>query len=151
VGGESTPSRSLFQYLTTCILKRFFLISDRDLLCFNFCPLPLGRLLLTSGRSLLLGSRLLLAHHILQHRNHSWLLIFLELGSPALDTALQMGPKLAGLTPSPLVGWGWPRTCAGWVGVLWRRLPKAARLVLPAWLNKIGREQPELSPPLLFF
>lgn len=69
VDGESTASRSLFQYLTTHMLKKFFLISDWSLWCFSSWLWPLGLSLGSSGKNLPLISKLLLAHHILQCRN----------------------------------------------------------------------------------
>lgn len=68
VDGESTVPRSLFPYLTTCVLKKLFLRSDGSFIearGFSIGLLPIGLSLCTSRRSLLV-SKLLLVHHILQ-------------------------------------------------------------------------------------
>lgn len=61
------------------MLQKFFLTSDWSSQCFNLCLLPPGLSLCSSGKSLLLVSKLLLAYCILQCCNHprglcsSWL------------------------------------------------------------------------------
>jgi len=92
--GDSTATLgSLGQCSITLRGKKFFLMFRRNFLCFGLCPLPL---VLSLGTT---GEMLQSPHHPLGPLLDSLqqLLIFLEVGSPEVDTGLQMRPHQGGV------------------------------------------------------